>query len=365
MITLDFHSMFIISQYFHYIEDFINIMNIKNDKGIKIYENLTDSYKYNPLPVLLPLRIGIDSYKQRKNKKLILSTQLFKNIQTLHIDYIVKIDVLHYLDSYYKNIIYWPSIYASDIIEFNNIKFMNVSYNINDIDEIIDKDKSENKLINQHEIMYKQSDPYYEQSIKQNLKIDFNKFNNSNKNITELSSYLFNRSSINECILSNSITYIGKCCFKCCNNLKEIYLPDSVKELGDYCFAYCGNLIKIRLSNNLKILPMSCFLCCNKLNEITLPKHLEFIKSLALGCDVKQINIYKSNKIKSNPWAFAKTSINNINEFNKKFINSNDDVDLSILYPYLKNILYYINEKIVETNGEKHKTIEYVKVIED
>ncbi|MBO5628416.1 MAG: leucine-rich repeat domain-containing protein [Aeriscardovia sp.] len=67
----------------------------------------------------------------------------------------------------------------------------------------------------------------------------------------------------------SSVTNIGKCCFRDCQQLKEIILPP-----------------------RLSTIPAGCFLNCDSLNRVVLPKALTTIHTKAFwGCDLEYVEV--------------------------------------------------------------------------
>ena len=91
---------------------------------------ILESYKYNPIPIILPNQ-GIHYY-QRYNRDLKLVYKIFSDIETLHIDTPLRIHQLIGINKHYFKMIYWPPIYFHELYEtfrlFKNVEFKNIVF---------------------------------------------------------------------------------------------------------------------------------------------------------------------------------------------------------------------------------------------
>lgn len=103
----------------------------------------------------------------------------------------------------------------------------------------------------------------------------------------------FNRTDINEIIISQGITSIGDNLFQSCKNLKEIVIPDSVNTIGTAAFSDCSGLQNISIPDTVVNIGNSAFSRCTNLISVKLPNNLNRINNgLFVNCkNLKNINI--------------------------------------------------------------------------
>ena len=106
------------------------------------------------------------------------------------------------------------------------------------------------------------------------VKVDYALFRGVKKyvipeGVVAISDGAFCGAELESVILPESVSYLGKCCFRDCRQLKEIILP-------------------LRIST----IPAGCFLNCASLNRVVLPKSLTSIHTKAFwGCDLKYVEV--------------------------------------------------------------------------
>ena len=94
--------------------------------------------------------------------------------------------------------------------------------------------------------------------------------------MTHIPDFLLQGSSIEYITIPESVTSIGICVFRGCEELKEIIIPDSVTKIGNSAFSNCRFLSKVKLSNNLTDFGQGVFKNCISLTEITIPKTVTY-----------------------------------------------------------------------------------------
>ena len=83
-----------------------------------------------------------------------------------------------------------------------------------------------------------------------------------------------------------SVNSIGRYAFSSCSNLKTISIPDGVTAIEDGTFEGCGKLSSVSLPNSVTSIGIEAFRCCTSLEEINLPDNLQTIKESAfLTCE--------------------------------------------------------------------------------
>ncbi|ELP89165.1 hypothetical protein EIN_485570 [Entamoeba invadens IP1] len=97
--------------------------------------------------------------------------------------------------------------------------------------------------------------------------VSFNLPTPSTRVNTKRSSHYF----IENFSIPTSVVSIGKSCFCCCKQLKEMVIPDSVITIGANCFDGCTSLSKIELSRRISEIKQFCFANCKSLLVMTIP----------------------------------------------------------------------------------------------
>lgn len=98
------------------------------------------------------------------------------------------------------------------------------------------------------------------------------------KLITQIADNGFsNCKSLNEVIIPNSVTIIGKSAFSGCTSLKTISLMKNITTIMDYAFCNCTALNDIVLPDTLKTIGKYSFSCCTSLDHITIPESVSTI----------------------------------------------------------------------------------------
>lgn len=79
-----------------------------------------------------------------------------------------------------------------------------------------------------------------------------------------------------------------------CKKLKSIEIPKSVKIIGKGAFMFCYSLKEVELSSGLKTIKEEAFMSCSKLREVIIPKSVTKIEEGAFDyCDKLTIKGYK------------------------------------------------------------------------
>lgn len=98
------------------------------------------------------------------------------------------------------------------------------------------------------------------------------------KRVTEIGERaFFNRTSLTEIVIPESVTSIGSKAFQYCESLAEIDIPGSVTSIGDYAFNNCTALEEINIPEGVTSIGSFAFNGCSKLAEIAIPEGVESV----------------------------------------------------------------------------------------
>ena len=96
--------------------------------------------------------------------------------------------------------------------------------------------------------------------------------------VTKLGKYLFyGCGNIEKVTLPNSVTAIGNGTFIYCNALTELTLPDGLESIGDGAFQSCSGLTEMILPDSVKRIGDNVFYYCIGLTKASLPKQVDSI----------------------------------------------------------------------------------------
>lgn len=143
-----------------------------------------------------------------------------------------------------------------------------------------------------------------------------------NINGTEIKSYsifnaaFYNKYTMSEVVIPNSVVEIGKYAFFECDGLKSVTIPKSVTKIDQYAFYWCKNLRKIIIGEGVTTIDSSAFTKCTKLWEVYNLSTLDIQKdSSENGCiGLYAIQIYSSldeepiKLVNKNDFIFARES---------------------------------------------------------
>jgi len=77
--------------------------------------------------------------------------------------------------------------------------------------------------------------------------------------------------SLTSVTIPDSVTSIGYSAFSWCTGLTSITIPDSVTSIGDHAFSHCDSLTSVTIPDSVTSIGSSAFLYCNSLTSITIP----------------------------------------------------------------------------------------------
>lgn len=104
------------------------------------------------------------------------------------------------------------------------------------------------------------------------------------KRVTEIGERaFFNRTSLTEIVIPESVTSIGSNAFFQCASLTEIVIPDSVTSIGSKAFQYCESLAEIDIPGSVTSIGEDAFNNCTSLEEINIPKGVTSIDEGVFG----------------------------------------------------------------------------------
>jgi hypothetical protein len=89
-----------------------------------------------------------------------------------------------------------------------------------------------------------------------------------------------------------TVTFIGKNCFKACRSLTTVILPDTVTEIRQQAFSDCTNLRGIFIPEGVKTIEAAAFHNCLVLEAVHLPKSLQALDSRAFSRCKKLVHIF-------------------------------------------------------------------------
>lgn len=112
-----------------------------------------------------------------------------------------------------------------------------------------------------------------------------------NAPVIEIADNSFSNVPIEEAILTEGISYIGRNAFSECKNLHQVVLPISVEEVEDSAFEDCTSLKKVQLHEKLGVIGERAFFGCSSLDFIIIPDSVEQIGQDAFANTDKQFII--------------------------------------------------------------------------
>ncbi len=81
--------------------------------------------------------------------------------------------------------------------------------------------------------------------------------------------------SIENIIIGDKVSYIGKSAFSDCRGLTSINIPDSVTNIDNHAFYDCTKLVDINIGKGVKAIGSGAFHGCSSLTEIIIPEGVE------------------------------------------------------------------------------------------
>ncbi|KAL7714759.1 hypothetical protein QTN25_007717 [Entamoeba marina] len=244
---LDSYSMLIVSNYFHYHIDYINLMCV-----CKKFKETTEKLRYNPIPIT--------------------SLKFFPKIQTQY-------------------------LYGKDDIKIEGIDKYEIWYNV-DYDQYL---KFNEDNIKCHHVLY----------TKDNINIHGNEipigvnmlstklyYSNTFNSIT-IPNYITSIgdgcfywcSKLKSITIPNCINTIPTECFCYCNSLTSISIFSTIQSLGTLCFYNCLNICNITIPCLVTSIKEGCFSYCTSLQSVILPVSLQYLDREIFDCCESLTNV--------------------------------------------------------------------------
>lgn len=100
-----------------------------------------------------------------------------------------------------------------------------------------------------------------------------------------------NRESVENLVIEEGVTTIGKLAFSGFHNLKAISIPHSITKIDDYAFLSCQSIGSLILSSNLVEIGVGAFRECSSLSNLRLQEgsddYLYIAGDAFLNCPIK------------------------------------------------------------------------------
>ena len=103
-------------------------------------------------------------------------------------------------------------------------------------------------------------------------------YNFDNK-ITELTQYIFYHPVLEEIIIPEGVTSIGRYAFHQCNRLQSVTIPDSVTSIEERAFYNCSILTTVSIPEGVTSIGVSVFTNCYNLQSVVIPNSLTSIET--------------------------------------------------------------------------------------
>ena len=95
----------------------------------------------------------------------------------------------------------------------------------------------------------------------------------------------YNKTTLTELTIGNSVTTINDYLFSGCSDLSEVIIPNSVTSIGENAFENCSGLTALTIGNSVATIGEYAFKDCSGLTEVTIPNSVTLIENYAFnGC---------------------------------------------------------------------------------
>ncbi len=124
--------------------------------------------------------------------------------------------------------------------------------------------------------------------------------------VTSIGSRAFYSSGLTSITIPNSVTSIGSYAFARCTELASVVIPNSVTSIGEFAFADCHDLTSITIPDSVVNIGDGAFSGCSKLTSVAIPDNVTRIENdVFYGC-YKLTSITIPNSVTSiGSYAFA------------------------------------------------------------
>ena len=111
--------------------------------------------------------------------------------------------------------------------------------------------------------------------------------------ITYIGKYMFyNNSKLTDLIFPSTLKKIGQYAFQGCNGLTHLTIPGTIEEIGECAFWYCENLRSVTIEEGVTTIGRYAYSYCYALNEVTIPKGVNVIGELAFNeCMLTELHL--------------------------------------------------------------------------
>ncbi|MDO5558172.1 MAG: leucine-rich repeat protein [Oscillospiraceae bacterium] len=100
---------------------------------------------------------------------------------------------------------------------------------------------------------------------------------------TDMSSSLWDRSSVKSVVIESGVTLIGSFAFAHNDNLVSVTIPDTVKTISNGAFMDCASLAGITIPDSVTSMGSQCFSLCKGLKSVKIGTGLTTIPSIAFS----------------------------------------------------------------------------------
>ncbi len=104
--------------------------------------------------------------------------------------------------------------------------------------------------------------------------------------VTELGDHCFSNSSLQNIVIPEGVTIIGRSAFDDCAELTALSLPEGVTSIGSDAFSFCYALADINIPSTVTSIDGWAFCYCTSLTEIVLPNSVTSLDTAVFqGCE--------------------------------------------------------------------------------
>ena len=157
------------------------------------------------------------------------------------------------------------------------------------------------------------------------------------KSVTRIGNNAFEKSSVKEIVIPDSVTEIGSQAFSGCEKLTGVSIPNSVTTIRDRAFFDCNSLASITIPDSVTDIELQAFCNCTSLKSVTIPASVTDIGDEAFGyyfndideSEIKKVDGFKINYVK-NTYGHYYATKNGFSDEDCLFTNELNDGTLEI-----------------------------------